>query len=196
MTDTTALSHSDNKVTEAMEEQDAYFMRLAIDEANKSVAVDTAYCVGAILVMPNWLAQSLSVDSCQLEKDKYSMTIVSTGYSRELPGNTHAEECCLLKLSSDIVDKIALASVTTDGSSFITMYTTMEPCVHRLSGKPSCTQRLLATPWIRRIVVGVYEPSTFVQAVDGVEQLRVNNRIVRVLQGWEQACLAPNQHVL
>ena len=40
--------------------------------ANESIPVDTAYCVGCVIVKNN--------------------VVISTGYSRELPGNTHAED--------------------------------------------------------------------------------------------------------
>jgi pyrimidine deaminase RibD-like protein len=60
---------------------DKYFMEMAIECANKCVPVESAFNVGAVLVDSNGV-------------------VLSTGYSRELPGNTHAEECCLLKLSN------------------------------------------------------------------------------------------------
>ncbi|KAG0273190.1 hypothetical protein BGZ95_010987 [Linnemannia exigua] len=46
-----------------------------------------------------------NVSSQEFEEDKdegYAdrFRVVVTGYSRELPGNTHAEECCLLKLAA------------------------------------------------------------------------------------------------
>lgn len=50
------------------------------------------------------------------------------------------------------------------------MYTSMEPCSRRLSGKESCTSRLLRAG-VRRVVVGIREPTNFV-ACDGLDQLR------------------------
>ncbi|RKP27286.1 diaminohydroxyphosphoribosylamino-pyrimidine deaminase, partial [Syncephalis pseudoplumigaleata] len=146
------------------------FMQLAIAEARKCAPVETAYNVGAVLPYQH-------------------RSIVATGYSRELPGNTHAEECCLLKLSSADQDRLAEAISADPALPPVTMYTTMEPCARRLSGRPSCTHRLLAAPWIRRIVLGVREPPAFVEHVDGIEQLRAAGRVVDVLSGWEQACL-------
>ena len=50
-------------------------MLQAVECANESIPVDTAYCVGCVIVKNN--------------------VIISTGYSRELPG-THAEESALM----------------------------------------------------------------------------------------------------
>ncbi|KAF9087174.1 hypothetical protein BGX29_000972 [Mortierella sp. GBA35] len=68
-----------------------HFMKLAIEQANLSIPVPSGYCVGAVLVQET-----------EQEDEGYAdrFRVVVTGYSRELPGNTHAEECCLLKLAT------------------------------------------------------------------------------------------------
>ncbi|CAG8483722.1 5522_t:CDS:2 [Ambispora leptoticha] len=145
-------------------EKDLQYMRLAIEQANLSIPIPTAYCVGAIIV-----------------KDSQ---ILSRGYSRELPGNTHAEECALQKLVSNPTSLISDA----------TIYTTMEPCSTRLSGKKSCVDRILEAG-IMRVVIGVEEPDHFVKCV-GVDLLREKGvQVVRV-RGLEEECLKPNRHVL
>jgi hypothetical protein len=53
-----------------MADRDTYFMRLAIAQAHQSIPVDSAYCVGCVIILND--------------------TVVSSGFSRELPGNTHA----------------------------------------------------------------------------------------------------------
>ncbi|KAJ3193876.1 DRAP deaminase, partial [Irineochytrium annulatum] len=108
-------------------------MKSAIAQAHLSTPVESAYCVGAVLVNPT------------------TNTVLSTGFSRELPGNTHAEECCLLKLADTAQARGA------------TMYTTMEPCGERLSGKQGCAQRLIAVG-IGRVVVGASEPRNFIES--------------------------------
>jgi pyrimidine deaminase RibD-like protein len=96
-------------------------MKLAIEQANLSIPVPSGYCVGAVLVQETLRETSTNnnrlnnndnndddddVSSQQFEdedKDEgYAdrFRVVVTGYSRELPGNTHAEECCLLKLAA------------------------------------------------------------------------------------------------
>lgn len=49
--------------------------------AHSCVPVERAFNVGAVLT------------------DRHGH-ILATGFSRELPGNTHAEECCLMKLEA------------------------------------------------------------------------------------------------
>jgi tRNA pseudouridine synthase 8/2,5-diamino-6-(5-phospho-D-ribitylamino)-pyrimidin-4(3H)-one deaminase len=107
-------------------------LRLALSEAQKCVPTPTAYCVGAVLVGSDG-------------------RVLSTGYSRELPGNTHAEQCALDKL-------LPLAPL--DGS---VLYTTMEPCSERLSGNKPCLFRILEAGGIGTVYVGVKEPATFVK---------------------------------
>ncbi|ORY06426.1 hypothetical protein K493DRAFT_310561 [Basidiobolus meristosporus CBS 931.73] len=143
--------------------EDAIFLKKAIEQANLSIPVDTAYCVGAVLVKNG--------------------VVLSEGYSRELPGNTHAEECCLLKLS-DLGE--AHGAV---------MYTTMEPCSLRLSGNKPCCERLIEAK-IKRVVLGVLEPPKFVEDCTGAMQLEKNGIEVYHLKGFEEECLRPNSHVL
>ncbi|KAL1918357.1 uncharacterized protein VTP21DRAFT_3017 [Calcarisporiella thermophila] len=150
--------------TGASSEEDLQFMRLAVDQANLSEPVDTAYCVGAILVQPT------------------TGHILSTGFSRELPGNTHAEECCFLKLSDSSLAHGA------------TLYTTMEPCSLRLSGKRSCTDQILEMK-VGRVVIGVREPPTFVNC-EGVKILTQKGIEVGFVGELEKECLWPNRHVL
>ncbi|KXS21636.1 hypothetical protein M427DRAFT_130390 [Gonapodya prolifera JEL478] len=142
---------------------DGKFMNLAIAEALKSTPVESAYCVGAILVSP-------------------SGAIISSGFSRELPGNTHAEQCALLKLHDR---KVAVGA---------TMYSTMEPCSVRLSGNAPCAQSIVDAG-IARVVVGVMEPPDLV-VCDGVRILREGGVKVDRLTGFEERCLAPNEHIL
>ncbi|KAJ3286915.1 hypothetical protein HK104_008837 [Borealophlyctis nickersoniae] len=131
---------------------DESYMRLSIDQSRLSIPVDTAYCVGATLV-----------------KDG---KVLSTGYSRELPGNTHAEECCLLKLDDQTQARGA------------TMYTTMEPCGERLSGKTPCAQ-LLLDAGIARVVMGIEEPRKFITDCSGAALLRGKGVRVDHVEGFE-----------
>jgi pyrimidine deaminase RibD-like protein len=106
-------------------------MNLALTEAKKCAPTSTAFCVGAILTTA-------------------SGDIISTGYSREHPGNTHAEQVCLDKLQGSVPEGAVL-------------YTTMEPCSERLSGNKPCTNRILENGNIRTVYVGVVETGTFVE---------------------------------
>ncbi|ORY54282.1 cytidine deaminase-like protein [Leucosporidium creatinivorum] len=137
-------------------------MRLALDEAKKSVPTPTAFCVGCIITSS-------------------SGTILSSGYSRELEGNTHAEQCALTKLGSP-----EAAAPFLEGAS---IYTTMEPCSLRLSGYMPCVQRVLQTS-IQNVYIGVQEPSDFVEC-EGTRLLRECGRQVWVVEapGLAEECL-------
>ncbi|CAH1758552.1 13555_t:CDS:2 [Entrophospora sp. SA101] len=149
-------------------DQDIYYMKLAIEQANLSKPIPTAYCVGALIV-----------------KDS---KILSTGYSRELEGNTHAEECALLKLTSSSNDITAAKDAT--------MYTTMEPCSKRLSNNKPCVERIIESKIIKKVVLGVREPDKFVEKCEGIDLLRKNGIEVVSVSSLEDECLKPNKHVL
>ncbi|KAF9968342.1 hypothetical protein BGZ70_004739 [Mortierella alpina] len=237
-----------------------HFMKLAIEQANLSIPVPSGYCVGAVLVQETH--PDPDSDLPQLDRFK----VVATGYSRELPGNTHAEECCLIKLAAaaeEEAEKELDAGLVADGEEeeedevhgvenegrrsgpttgmagirrlsmtggggggggpshahhhqqehhaaisalrrrrssvklrqeWI-MYSTMEPCSTRLSGHRACAD-LLVESGVRRVYVGVREPDHFVKTVVGVEKMVERGIEVVHIPGFEELCLAPNQHVL
>jgi len=132
-----------------MTDEDLRLLQLAIKEAKKCTPTATAFCVGCVVSDPD------------------THQVLATGYSRELPGNTHAEECALQKLAQS-------------GRQYkgLDLYTTMEPCSERLSGNKPCTDRILeADGLIGRVILGVREPDDFVNCI-GTEKLRENGIIV------------------
>jgi len=135
-------------------------MKLALDEAKKSVYREGAFCVGAVIVSSTG-------------------EVLSTGYSRELPageeGELHAEHCALVKLKDTTLLKDA------------SMYTTMEPCSVRTSGKRPCVSRIMEAQ-IKKVYVGVLEPSDFV-VCEGTQELRSSGVEVIAVPGLEQECL-------
>lgn len=141
------------------------WMQLALLEAQKCEATPSAFCVGAVLVSP-------------------SNSLLATGYSRELPGNTHAEACAIDKLVA--LDPAAAPALLADAS----IYTTMEPCSVRLSGNPPCVDRCVQAG-IRSVFVGVEEPTDFV-ACEGTRKLRESGAEVWVVEreGLREECLA------
>ncbi|GAA5835485.1 hypothetical protein JCM9279_004555 [Rhodotorula babjevae] len=152
------------------------FMRLALDQARKSIHTPTAFCVGAVVVSsPAHPTRPLDV--------------LATSFSRELEGNTHAEQCALdkLALSASAPDPSSPSDPSSCSSSpsldslldGASIYTTMEPCSTRLSGNVPCVQRVLASP-IQRVYVGVLEPSDFVEC-EGTRLLREAGRDVFVV---------------
>lgn len=119
------------------------YMEYALTQARKSPPKPTNYCVGAVLV------------------DASTNTILADGYTLELEGNTHAEQCCLMKLAkAHRVPEENLGDVLPPN---LVLYTTVEPCSKRLSGNLPCAERILRlAAVIRTVYVGVMEPKEFV----------------------------------
>ncbi|CAK3880092.1 hypothetical protein AC579_5868 [Lecanosticta acicola] len=149
-----------------------HYLRLALNEARKSPPKSTNFCVGACLVSPSISAQPLV-----------------TGFTLECEGNTHAEQCCFIKLayalnppSSSVQSsegiKFPEATVGPHLPADTILYTTMEPCNKRSPGNTPCTERILAvrredeSPAIKTVVVGVSEPDTFVGVNEGKRKLQ------------------------
>ncbi|KAF6819326.1 cytidine and deoxycytidylate deaminase [Colletotrichum sojae] len=120
------------------------YLQYALSLAKQSPPKPTNYRVGAVLVNPK------------------SNAVVATGYTLELPGNTHAEQCCFMKLAEQYeVAEEELGSVV---ETPLVLYTTMEPCSTRLSGNLPCTKRILRLRSIvKTVYVGVQEPEKFVK---------------------------------
>ncbi|KAI8909758.1 diaminohydroxyphosphoribosylamino-pyrimidine deaminase, partial [Gorgonomyces haynaldii] len=132
---------------------DLVFMRMALEEAKKCKPVSSAFNVGAVLVRDG--------------------QVLSTGYSRELEGNTHAEQVCLIKHPD---------------ASGCTIYSTMEPCGKRSVGNLPCAQRIIEHK-ISRVVQAAIEPETFVGESIGTHLLVEAGIIVDTIQELQQEAL-------
>ena len=159
------------------------FLNLALDEARKCTPVPTAFCVGCVLTA----AYPPGPDS--------SPIVFARGYSRELPGNTHAEANALAKARELTPTELrelfpsAEPSVTIDTIfSHSDIYTTMEPCSIRTSGLAPCADALIAAGF-KRCFIGVGEPADFVKC-EGAQKLKDAGVEVIWLAGMEQECLA------
>jgi pyrimidine deaminase RibD-like protein len=127
-------------------------MQQALDLAKQSPPKPTNFRVGALVV------------------DYSSNEVLATGYTLELPGNTHAEQCCFMKLAEKHgVPEERLSEVL---PTTLALYTTMEPCSFRLSGNLPCVQRVLRlASSIKKVYVGVQEPKKFVSDNTGQKNL-------------------------
>jgi pyrimidine deaminase RibD-like protein len=139
-------------------------MEYAMEQARKSRPSPEKFCVGAVLV------------------DAGRNEILSTGFSMELPGymegdggNTHAEQCCLIKLA----EQNGLPTVHPEDhlgpvlSADTVLYTTVEPCNERLSGHTTCATRILKLKEkIRTVYIGILEPDTFIPDNQGIARMR------------------------
>ena len=136
------------------------YMELALEMANKCGETQTQFNVGAVLVNNG--------------------EILATGHSRELPGNTHAEQCALEKYFEQTGKREV--PVGTE------IYTTMEPCSLRLSGNLPCVDRILETN-IKTCFVGVVEPDIFVKNNSGYTKLTERDVEYIHIPGYEELCL-------
>lgn len=138
-------------MTEPTRKQHVANLRTCLDLANQSPPKPTNFRVGALI--------------CS-HYDPTAPKTLSTGYTLELEGNTHAEQCALEKLVTGKEEN--LKNILTSEAHTI-LYTSLEPCSLRLSGNLPCVQRIIATRegnpsgGIRKVVFGAREPGTFVK---------------------------------
>ncbi|KAH6843019.1 cytidine deaminase-like protein [Chaetomium sp. MPI-CAGE-AT-0009] len=146
------------------------YMQLALEQAQKSPPKPTNYRVGAVLV------------------DSAANEILATGYTLELPGNTHAEQSCFMKLAEKHgVSEESLKAVL---PGELVLYTTVEPCSKRLSGNLPCVERVLRLAGsIRTVYVGIMEPETFVAENTGKKSLEDAGIAVVHVEGFEKEIL-------
>lgn len=151
-------------------------LRWSVPNESSVSATEVLQSFGSIYLQADW-APSLG---CIIVSP--SGTVLSSGYSRELPGNTHAEQCAIDKIGSPTASGPLL-----QGAS---LYTTMEPCSVRLSGNVPCVKRILDTG-ISTVYVGVEEPRDFVEC-EGTRMLReAGKRVILVDDDkLSQECLA------
>lgn len=137
------------------------YMRLALEEARKSTPKPSNFCVGACLV--------------EAAHSSSKSTLLATGYTLECEGNTHAEQCCFIKLAQRYgCDEENIGHHLPENT---VLYTTMEPCNKRSAGNLPCVDRILrlkkggGRPAIKLVYVGVKEPETFVGVNEGRRHL-------------------------
>ena len=149
-------------------------MNQSLEMARQSPPKPTNFRVGAILV------------------DEASNRILATGYTLELPGNTHAEQCCLLKYAaSQNVEEEQVADALPPDT---VIYTTMEPCNKRSIGNVPCVERILATQkgvngGIKTVYLGVTEPEKFVGENVGRTRLEAAGVVCIHVPGLENEIL-------
>jgi pyrimidine deaminase RibD-like protein len=136
-------------------------MREALSYSYLCEISPTAFSVGAVIFLPRSasvpLFDSLSAVFAPVDREGL---ILSNGYSRQIPGNTHAEAnainnlvAYLKSLPEDTTSAIKkTAGLAADASSEDTagsilskawIYTTLEPCSKRTSGLRDCTAEVI-----------------------------------------------------
>lgn len=138
------------------------YMELALEQAKKCTPTETAFSAGAILV--------------------HGSGILEVGYSRELPGDTHAEHCAMEKYFAKI-GKRELPIGTT-------LYSTLNPCSFDSNNHKSCIDRLLEMGnAIETVFVGVAESSIFEPNNNTQSRLESAGISYVHVPGYEKECI-------
>ncbi len=111
--------------------EDVDFLRQAVELADRSPQNAVSFSVGAVIVS----AQG---------------KVLATGFTRELGENWHAEEAA--------IEKARRQGVDLGGAS---LFSSIEPCGQRLSGRACCADHIIRAG-IRRVVYCIEEPPVFV----------------------------------
>jgi pyrimidine deaminase RibD-like protein len=187
-------------------------MRHCLDLTHQCPVSPTAFCVGSTLFLPS---TSTLYHALQPHFPSFSTEtgtspaglILDNGYSRQIPGNTHAEANALTNFRARYAE-LAKAKELPGVEEVLReadCYATMEPCSVRTSGGPSCALELvrskvrtvylvsLCFPRIpvegpKLTIQGVEEPADFVQC-EGVQILQDGGVTVRRTIGLEEECL-------
>jgi pyrimidine deaminase RibD-like protein len=161
--------------TSVTKDEHETYIAYALNLAKLSPPRPTNFRVGALIV------------------DEDTNTILSNGYTLELEGNTHAEQCAIQKLCDTL--KCNVEALGDKLPPNTVLYTTLEPCSKRLSGNKPCVERILdikrsnGKPGISAVYVGVLEPETFVQGNDGKQRLQSAGVKVQLITGHEAEIL-------
>ncbi|KAL1409057.1 hypothetical protein Q8F55_005881 [Vanrija albida] len=154
-------------------------MRHCLELTLKCPVSPTAFCVGSTLFLPT--SESLFATLKPYFSTFTHPTtgadaglILADGYSRQIPGNTHAEANALTNFRermTELEDSHPEASLPSASEVLAQSecFATMEPCSVRTSGGPSCAHELVRAH-VKTVFLGVEEPPDFVQC-EGVNIL-------------------------
>lgn len=172
-------------------------MKHALELTLKCPVSPTAFCVGSSLFLPasSSLYEPLRAYFPAFAHPVTGETaglILADGYSRQIPGNTHAEANALANFRERMAelerDEVGRSIPSADDIlTHATCYATMEPCSVRTSGGPSCALELVRAH-VKIVYLGVEEPPDFVQC-EGVRILEQGGVVVRRVVGLEDECL-------
>src|SRR5258708_12820996 len=112
-------------------EADRQWLPAAIDLSRRGPPSRSAFSVGALLVAS-------------------SGEVIATGYSREADPKDHAEEVALRRAAGAGVTDLTAA----------TLYSSLEPCLRRVSRPDSCPA-LVTPPAVRRVLIPCRQPPLF-----------------------------------
>jgi len=148
-----------------------------------------------------WLAAAIRLsERCQPSQAAFSVgalvvgasgQVLATGFSRETNPGDHAEEIALRRAAGAEAAEETLAEARLAGA---TLYSSLEPCVHRKSRPTPCAE-LISASKVRRVVIAWREPPLFVQG-GGAIWLASRGITVVELPELAPAAMAVNKHLL
>lgn len=177
-------------------------MKHALELTLKCPVSPTAFCVGSTLFLPASDSPLYQQLAARFPTFAHPVTgesaglVLADGYSRQIPGNTHAEANALANFRERMAELERDDTSSKGGGplpsaedilTHATCYATMEPCSLRTSGGPSCALELVRAH-VKVVYLGVEEPPDFVQC-EGVRILEQGNVEVRRVVGLEDECL-------
>jgi diaminohydroxyphosphoribosylaminopyrimidine deaminase/5-amino-6-(5-phosphoribosylamino)uracil reductase len=169
-----------NVAGSAYTDADVRWLREAIELSKRCPPSDTAFSVGALLVSGDHTRED---------------AVIATGFSRERDPHDHAEETALAKAAEAAADaELGDTGLADTGLADATMYTSLEPCLRRLSRPRSCAQLIVAAG-IRRVVLAWLEPPLFVPG-GGARWLRDQGVTVVEMAELGDEARAVNAHLL
>ncbi len=139
----------------------------------------------------HWLNTAIELSrKCPVSESAFSVGAVlvsaagnpiATGYSRETDAQDHAEEVALGRAAGAELDAA-------------TLYSSLEPCLRRLSRPVSCAE-MIAASGLRRVVIAWLEPAVF-QPGGGAAWLEDRDITVVHLSDLAESARSPNAHLL
>jgi pyrimidine deaminase RibD-like protein len=157
-------------------EADAAWLRQAIELSRRCPPSASAFSVGAVLVSG-------------------AGEVIATGYSRELDPKDHAEEVALARAGGS--GGSAPRAGTAAGSPQLagaTLYSSLEPCLHRASRPRACAE-LIIEAGIGRVVIAWLEPPLFAEG-GGAAALRRAGVTVDEIPWLAELAREANAHLL
>lgn len=111
------------------------------------------------------------------------MNILSTGYTKELDEHMHAEEVAIIKAQQEHKNL-----------SGATIYSSIEPCGERLSGKECCSIKIINSG-IKRVIFALKEPPIFVSP-KGTSLLKKHGISVKIIKELAPLVEEVNSHLI
>ena len=159
-------------------EADLRWLRQAIELSRHCPPSASAFSVGAVLVSG-------------------AGAVLATGYSRELDPKDHAEEVALARAAHSGGSGGSPPRASTGDNPLLaaaTLYSSLEPCLHRASRPRSCAE-LIIEAGIGRVVIAWLEPPLFAED-GGAAALRRAGVTVDEIPWLAELARSVNAHLL